>query len=491
MGIRVFNTLGKRVEDFVPSNPPYVTMYVCGPTVYDEAHLGHARTNIAFDIILRFLEFSGYKVYYVRNITDVGHLPEDFYRGEQIGVEKDRIVARAEVHRIHPMELAEKYMISFFEDMDSLGNKRPNIQPRATMHINDMIEAIKELIDKGYAYIIDGSVYYDVGKFEGYGKLSGIKKEELIKHRVEPDPKKRNPADFALWRAAPSNYPLGWNSPWGYGYPGWHIECSIMSMRYLGQQIDIHGGGPELIFPHHENEIAQSETLTGKSPFVKYWLHTGWLTVRGQKMSKSLGNFITIKEALKKHKPDTIRLFIASSHYRSQVDYSDEAMEMAKERLEKIENILDRLSELISERVNDVGKDDEKYMVLIKRNRNDFIASMQDDFNTPSALASLFQLVNLANSYIEHEGRPSRTILDMFYFTIKELSSIFGILKDYEPLSVKLAGREKGLLELIIQTREELRSKGFYELSDKIRSKLADIGIKIEDTKHGTKVTIT
>ncbi|MEM1891265.1 MAG: cysteine--tRNA ligase, partial [Nitrososphaerota archaeon] len=335
MVIKVYNTLTRRLENFEPFEGNLVKMYVCGPTVQDVAHLGHARTYIAFDAIIRFLEYRGYRVFYVRNITDVGHIREESGR--------DRILEGAAREKLEPMELVDKYMLMFFEDMDALKLRRPNIQPRATMHILDMIEMIKTLIEKGYAYEVDGNVYFDVSKFPDYGRLSGIKYEELIKHRIEPDPRKKNPADFALWKKAEKGYLLKWPSIWGEGFPGWHIECSVMSMKYLGPQIDIHGGGQELILPHHENEIAQSEAFTGKKPFVKYWLHTGYLTIAGEKMSKSLGNFVTIKEVLKKYDADAIRFFVLSSHYRSNIDYNEEAIKRAADSVDRIRSTLREL----------------------------------------------------------------------------------------------------------------------------------------------------
>ncbi len=477
MAIRVFNTLGRRLEEFRTLEPGLVKMYVCGPTVQDVAHLGHARTYVAFDAIIRFLEYYGYKVYYVRNITDVGHIREDTL--------EDRIVEGARREGVQPMELVDKYMFSFFQDMDALGVRRPNIQPRASMHILDMIEMIKVLLEKGHAYVVDGTVYFDVSTFPDYGKLSGIKPEELEKHRIEPDPRKRNPADFALWKKAEKGYLLKWPSPWGEGFPGWHIECSVMSMKYLGEQLDIHGGGQELILPHHENEIAQSEAYTGRKPFVRYWLHTGYLTINGEKMSKSLGNFISIKDALKKYDADSIRLFILSAHYRSPIDYSDEALLQATQNIERIRGALDELYSLIQES-GDGGGGEAEREVMDARKR--FVEAMENDFNTPEALSAIYSLVRSANNYMTSRSRHSRDALKMYYDAILELSRALGLLQDYAPGRYRVEGEAGRILDILLEVRGELRRRGIYEISDRIRSKLAEIGIIVEDTRTGVKV---
>ncbi len=476
MPIRVFNTLGRRYEVFETLEPGLVKMYVCGPTVQDVAHLGHARTYIAFDAIIRFLEYYGYKVFYVRNITDVGHLREE--TGE------DRVIEGARRERLQPMELVDKYMFSFFQDMDALGVRRPNIQPRASMHILDMIEMVKGLIEKGYAYVVDGNVYFDVSAFPDYGKLSGIKYEELIKHRIEPDPRKRNPADFALWKKAEKGYLLKWNSPWGEGFPGWHIECCVMAMKYLGEQIDVHGGGQELILPHHENEIAQAEAYTGKKPFARYWLHTGYLTINGEKMSKSLGNFISIKDALKKYEADVIRLFILSAHYRSQIDYNENSLKQAKANLERIRETLDQLHELLEES----EKRGEKLPEEVEGSKRRFVEAMEDDFNTPKALAEIYRLVKLAKAYISSRSSHDAEVLKAYYDTILELSKALGLLQDYKPRKMRLEAEAEKVLEILLEVRSELRRRRLYDLSDSIRDKLAKIGIIVEDTATGQRI---
>ena len=478
MGIKVYNTLTRRLEDFEPFEGNFVKMYVCGPTVQDVAHLGHARTYIAFDAIIRFLEYRGYRVFYVRNITDVGHIREESGR--------DRILEGAERERLEPMELVDKYMLMFFEDMDALKLRRPNVQPRATMHILDMIEMIKALIEKGYAYEVDGNVYFDVSKFPDYGKLSGIKYEELIKHRIEPDPRKRNPADFALWKKAEKGYLLKWPSIWGEGFPGWHIECSVMSMKYLGPQIDIHGGGQELILPHHENEIAQSEAFTGKKPFVKYWLHTGYLTIAGEKMSKSLGNFVTIREVLKKYDADAIRFFVLSSHYRSSIDYNEEAIKRAADAVERIKSTL---RELYYEKEDARVGDDEIASNVCAEMKRRFVEAMEMDFNTPQALSALHELIRKANAYLSSKTITSAGI-DAYYNTILELCNSVGLLQDFKPETEISNLTASGVLQILLSVREELRKRGMYDLSDRIRESLKEIGILIEDTKGGQRVRL-
>ncbi|MEM1945021.1 MAG: cysteine--tRNA ligase, partial [Nitrososphaerota archaeon] len=457
-------------------DPANVRMYVCGPTVYDSAHLGHARTYVAFDAIARFLEYLGYTVVYVRNITDVGHLRDDS------GV--DRIIHGAEREKKHPMEVADKYMMEFFKDMDLLGTRRPNIQPRASMHIPEIIESISKLMEKGFAYRVDGSVYFDVTKFTDYGRLSGVKVSALDKHRLEPDPRKKNPADFALWKEAPPEYPLTWRSPWGLGFPGWHIECSIMSMKYLGERIDIHGGGHDLVFPHHENEIAQSESLSGKKPFVRFWLHTGELTVNGQGMHKSLGNYITVRDALKRYSPDTIRLFIISSHYRSSIDFNETAMLQAEENLGKITSLLDSLSAM-GEGAEDAGEDG--LFNALQSHLKAFVEAMSYDFNTPQALAEIYAAVNTVNSHIMRRGAVSTP--SKVASVILEMCNSLGLLRGYKPR--RLPSEAEKMLTILLEIRRELRRRGDYALADKIRTMLGELGVTVEDTRGGERVRIS
>jgi len=472
--IQVYNTLTRVMEPFETWTPGLVTMYVCGPTVYDVAHLGHARTYVAFDVIVRFLEYSGYVVKYVRNITDVGHLRET---GE------DRMLVGAERLKKHPMEVADKYMMEFFKDMESLGVRRPDIQPRASMHIPEIIEAVEKLLDKGYAYRVDGNVYFEVNKAGDYGQLSKIKPEDLVKHRIDPDPRKKNPADFALWKEAPQGYPFSWRTPWGVGFPGWHIECSVMSMKYLGERIDIHGGGHDLIFPHHENEIAQSEALTGKKPFVRYWLHTGELTVGGRGMHKSYGNFVTIRDALKQYSRDELRVFILSSHYRTPVDYSERIMEQAVDNASKIRTLHDNLSILAETAPEKDG--DKEFVRRAAALKESFMEAMRQDFNTPTALASLYEFIKTVNLYLEKHTPSKGDVVTVKAF-LEDMCRILGFLEDRGEAPSHYAP----LLKLLLEVRRELRRRGIYDLGDRIRAELAEVGVIVEDVKDGERVRV-
>src|SRR5579862_6456812 len=337
MPLNIYNTLTRKKEEFKPLVEGRVGMYVCGPTVYGDSHIGHAKSYVSFDTIVRYLRYSGYKVTYVQNISDVGHLTDDADQGE------DKIQRKSKIDRVHPMQLVNQYTKSYFEDMDALGIGRPDISPTATGHIIEQIEMVKSLIEKGFAYEVNGSVYFDVSKDPDYGKLSGRNIDEMeTGTRVDVKSEKRRPNDFALWKKAGPEHIMQWPSPWGLGFPGWHIECSAMSMKYLGETFDIHGGGMENQFPHHECEIAQSECATGK-PFVRYWIHNNLVTVAGQKMGKSLGNTVSLKDAFKRFPPVVVRFFILQSHYRGTLDFTDEALEGAAKGLEKLLNTVNNL----------------------------------------------------------------------------------------------------------------------------------------------------
>lgn len=476
--LRIYNTLSKSVEVFEPLDPPEVKMYVCGPTVQDLAHLGHAKTYILFDVLYRYLTFLGFSVRYARNITDVGHLRED--------TQVDRIVAGAERERLAPMELVDKYMFSFFSDMDRLNIKRPTIQPRATMHIVDMWEAISRLIEKGHAYVVDGNVYFDVSSFENYGQLSGIKREELVKHRVEPAPGKRNPADFALWKRAETGYLLKWSSPWGEGFPGWHIECSIMSIKHLGEQIDVHGGGQDLIFPHHENEIAQSECLTGKRPFAKYWVHVGYLTVGGERMSKSLGNFVSIKDALARYSANDIRLFILSSHYRGPLDYSEDVMGQFVEVRRRVEECFSRIIEARMEGGVEGGAGQD-FSSHVDRVLEGFMMSLDDDLNTPRASAYLSELVRVVNAHLDSGQRLTLGDIEKAH---RALSTVFEILGLRPPEPRGDGERLYLVVERMLRLREEFRREGNYRVADLIREALREVGVQVEDTSSGPRFRV-
>ncbi|MCS7229618.1 MAG: cysteine--tRNA ligase [Candidatus Kryptonium sp.] len=478
MALKVYNSLTRRKEEFIPEVKGFVRMYVCGPTVYAHSHLGHAKSYVSFDVIVRYLRYLGYKVRYVQNITDVGHLTDNADQGE------DKIIAQARKERLEPMELVEIYMRSYFEDMDKLGNLRPDISPRATGHIPEQIELIEILLEKGYAYEVNGSVYFDVLKFPEYGKLSGKRIEDLIAGaRVEVRSEKKNPFDFALWKKAEPGHIMKWKSPWGIGYPGWHIECSAMSMKYLGETFDIHGGGIENQFPHHESEIAQSESATGK-PFVRYWLHNNMVTVNGVKMSKSLGNVVTLKDAFKKYHPLVIRFFILSSHYRSPVDYSDEALEAASKGLEKLHNTVKMLRYEISK--SQTGKAHEINLEEYKRR---FIEAMDDDFNVPVAISVLFDLSREVNQVLnsgEIYSSESLREIDNFYRVFG--GDILGLIP--EEFDDKKSGSniESQLIELLIKIRAKARADKNWELADWVRNELKNLGIILEDRKDGTTI---
>lgn len=472
MPLKVYNSLSGKLEEFIPLKKGKVGMYVCGPTVYDWAHLGHARTYIAFDIILRWLRHKGFSVTYIQNITDVGHMRED--TGE------DKIGKKSAEEKIQPMALVEKYMREYFKDMDSLGVIRPDISPRATGHIIDMIEAVKKLIENGYAYEVDGDVFFDVSKFKDYGKLSKINPEEMVAGtRFEVHPGKRNPADFALWKKAKEGDPFKWPSPWGVGFPGWHIECSVMSEKYIGDQLDIHGGGRDLKFPHHENEIAQAEALTGKKPFVKYWLHTEFLTINGEKMAKSLGNYVTLRQVLEKYDADTLRFFFTLTHYRSPIDYSEKNLEQAKNSLESIKNSIAILRRLKPSK----AAKEEELEKQIKKTREEFEKAMDDDFNTPGALASIFEFSRILNSFTSKNDSMSPELKEKILKMFDELGGILGLNLTEE----KKAGGElvEKLMGMLVKAREELRKKGDWKASDEIRAELKKAGVVLNDEKEG------
>jgi len=478
--LRVFNAMSGKLEKFKSLREKHVGMYVCGPTVYDWAHLGHARTYLAFDVIVRWLEFKGFSVFYVQNITDVGHLTED--------TAEDKIVKKAKEERIEPMQLVEFYMREYFRDLDSLGVKRPDISPRATGHLIEMIEAIQSLIEKGYAYEVNGNVFFDVSKFGDYGKLSKVKPEAMLAgSRFEVHPDKRHPKDFALWKKADKDALLKWWSPWGYGFPGWHIECAIMGLKYLGPQFDIHGGARDLIFPHHENEIAECEALTGKKPFVKYWLHTGFLTINGEKMAKSLGNYVTVREALKKYDAEAIRLFVLSTHYRSEIDFTDKKLRDAETSLEKLYTTLDGLEGAIERSVKrELTEVEKEFEKEVEKLRAEFVEAMDEDFNTPRALGALFDLSREINRFLGEQKQVSTELLKKVHGGFLELGKVLGLFQKEraKKVSEKLVG---DLVNLLVELRENLRGKGDFGLSDEIRAKLKELGVVVEDTSEGSK----
>jgi cysteinyl-tRNA synthetase len=454
-------------------------MYVCGPTVYGHAHIGHAKVYITFDIIRRYLEYLGYRVRYVQNITDVGHLTGDADEGE------DKIAAQAKKERLEPMEIVEYYTRSYFEDMDALNVLRPDISPRASGHVPEQIQLAEILIDREVAYESNGSVFFSVKDWSSYGKLSGRKIEDLEEGaRLEVNPDKRDPRDFAVWRAATSGHIMRWNSPWGEGFPGWHAECSVMSKKYLGLPFDIHGGGLENIFPHNESEIAQSEAAYDVE-FARYWLLNNMITVDGTKMGKSLGNYTTIKDALSRHSPMTIRLFILNSHYRSPTDFTEAALEAASKGYERLVGAVSLTRQALADA--DCGEPpDEKFLTVIQHHKMRFLAAMDDDFNTPQALAVLFDFNKEVNGLL-NEGQPvSGGTLKAIDDVYRELGNdIMGIMPDQLETSSN-AGLENKLIQLIADLRAEARARKDWTTADAIRDRLTEIGVLMEDRPEGT-----
>jgi len=459
MTLRVYNTLSRELEEFKPLEEGVVRVYICGLTVYDHMHIGHARTYVAFDAILRYLGCKGYKVRYVQNVTDVD----------------DKIIKRAREIKADPMKLSAEFAEKAREDQKALGLLEADSYPKVTENIEGIIAAVKKLIDDGYAYATDRGVYFDVAKSRDYGRLSNQDMEQLGQHRIEPDPGKRDMLDFSLWKKAKDGE-LAFESPWGRGRPGWHIECTVMSQKYLGDQLDIHGGALDLIFPHHENEIAQSEALTGRRPFVKYWLHTGFLNSSGEKMSKSLGNIISVREFLKTQGPDAFRLFILQTHYRSPVDYSKEHIVNAGKAVGRIRSFRAELAQAASKAPGNGSKAGD----IASELRRSFTESMDDDLNTPQAVAAIFDAIREINSLIT-SGEESRESLKAFLSTYDELLGVLGF--DFSD-EVALSTEDKALIE---ERRGHRLAKNWAE-SDRIRDLLLGRGIRVKDKKDGTEI---
>ena len=448
--MRVFNTLSRQKEEFIPQGDE-VKMYVCGINAYADSHIGHALSYITFDVVRRYLEFRGYKVKHVENVTDV----------------EDNIIATANRLGIPLKELTEKYTQRYLEDMDALNILRAHIYPKATEETPKMIEIIQGLIEKGYAYPAKGDVYFRVSNVPDYGKLSNRTLESMVAGiRIEPGEGKEHPMDFVLWKTSKPGEP-SWPSPWGPGRPGWHIECSAMSLKYLGDSIDIHGGGQDVVFPHHENEIAQTESFTGKKPFVKYWMHNGLLRLGEEKMSKSLGNLITIREALSRHSADALRIFVLSSYYRAPITFTEEALEAAEKGADRLRQVAQSESK---------GKKSGG-QIDIPAYHARFLAAMDDDFGTSQALANLFDLARDINR-LNDEGYD----ITQPKLTLTELAGVLGLtLKPGASLSLESAP----FIDLLLATRQELRKAKQFQLADGIRDKLNELGITIEDTPNG------
>jgi len=495
MVLEIYNTLSRKKEKFVPIEKGKVKMYVCGMTVYSDAHIGHARTYFAFDVIRRYFEYKGYKVTYVQNVTDVD----------------DKIIAAANREGINPLDYSRRFTDRCLEDLDGLGIRRADVYPKASETIPDMIKMIEEIVSKGYGYVSDGDVYFSVEKFKDYGMLSGQRLDEMkVGARIDPGEQKHNPLDFALWKKSKTDEP-SWDSPWGKGRPGWHIECSTMSSKYLGLPFDIHGGGMDLRFPHHENEIAQAEAATGKQ-FAKYWMHIGLLTINGEKMSKSLGNIVNIRDLLNKWDSEVVRFFFAQTQYRSPPDFNDKALSDAEKGLEKIHRLKEKIESLCGNissnkfNVKSLTKTEKNYLDYVEDFKKKFDDAMDDDFNTPQAIAAFFDFVNLSNRFFEENNNPSKNLCKYALDVFVQLGSVLTLFqpnvhrKDASEETVLLEKLHsvvskyeknadktdiKSLMEKIIALREKVRRNKDWKLADKIRKELSDIGFEVQDTSDG------
>ncbi len=494
MVLKIYNSLTRKKEEFIPVEKGKVKMYVCGMTVYSDAHIGHSRTYFAFDLIRRYFEYKGYNVSYVQNITDVD----------------DKIIAAANKEGVDALEYSQRFTDRCLDDLDQLGIRRADLYPKASETIPDMVKMIENIIDKGYGYESEGDVYFSVNKFKDYGKLSGQKLDDLMGGaRIQSGEEKHSPLDFALWKKSKPGEP-SWDSPWGKGRPGWHIECSTMSGKHLGLPFDIHGGGMDLRFPHHENEIAQAEAATGKN-FANYWMHIGLLTIDGEKMSKSLGNIINVKDLLQKWDPEVVRLFLSQAHYRSPPDFNEKALTNAKKGLirihrlkEKLENFsnnlkIDKLDE------KSLSSNDKPYLNIIEEFKEDFEKAMDDDFNTPLAVSAIFEFVNKSNKFFEENSNPESKVCA---YALGIFTKLGNILTLFQPSLVdgkaekvlfekvqKLVYKYKkdvkeknieNLINLLLKIREDARIKEDWTTADSIRKELDHIGFEIQDTSKGS-----
>ena len=474
MALMLYNTLSRTKEEFTPVVPGHVGIYYCGPTVYSEPHLGHARAPVLFDVLKRWLRLQGQHVRLVSNITDVGHLVDDADDGE------DKLVKRAAIERLEPMELADKYFWIYQDAMDALNVERPDVTPRASGHITEQIELILELLERGLAYETDGSVYFDVGAFDQYGRLSGRDAEEQeAGARVAVRSEKRNPRDFALWKRAEGGHIMQWPSPWGRGYPGWHIECTAMSIKYLGDEFDIHGGGLDLVFPHHEAELAQAHGA-GK-PFARYWMHFNMITLEGEKMSKSRNHSVTLADLFEQYDAVSVRFYLLRAHYRSVVDFTAEGLEAATQGLRRLQDAYRDLNSRVDQ------PDSEARHPLVDPFRERFAEAMNDDLNTPQALAALFDAVREINRLVAAGEADEQYLLASQAFLATAFDEALGLAGESQA-----AGRNDdtilaGTLDLLMEQRKTARLNRDFESSDRIRDRLAELGIVLEDTAEGSR----
>jgi cysteinyl-tRNA synthetase len=478
--MKIFNTLTNKKEDFIPLVPNEVKLYACGVTVYDHSHIGHARSAVFFDVLRRYLRYKGFHVTYVRNFTDID----------------DKIINRARQESVSWDTIARQYTEEYYNDMNLLGVEKADIEPKATEHITEIIEIVSTLIEKGHAYEVSGNVYFAVNTFSDYGKLSKRDREEMVAGaRVDIDERKKDPMDFALWKQSKEGEP-SWESPWGQGRPGWHIECSAMSIKHLGTSFDIHGGGADLIFPHHENEIAQSEAFTGK-PFAKYWVHNGFITIDREKMSKSLGNFFTVKEVLNKFDPEVVRFFLLSTHYRSPIEFSDVPLREAERSIDRYYSTVLRMNDFVSKKesnkkgLSNEGKTFQEYTASFRKK---FVEAMDDDFNTALAVGHVFELIRAANTFLDNNPSSieDKALLSQTKDLIQEAGTILNVLNRtpeewYRSLikTRKLDLSEKDILERI-ERRQNARRKKDWDTADSIRKELEEKGIILEDKKDRT-----
>jgi len=465
MGLRIYNTRTRTVEVFRPEHGNRVQMFVCGPTVYDHSHIGHARTYLAYDIIARYLRARGYSLFYLMNVTDV----------------EDKIINRANASGEDPLKMADRFTKEFMRDMEALGITSVNLYAKASEHIPEIIAQILTLIAKGFAYQVDGDVYYDVSKFPDYGKLSGQKVEQLVIHRIDPDPRKKTQADFALWKGAKPGEP-SWDSPWGKGRPGWHIEDTAITTNYFGPTYDIHGGGLDLIFPHHEAEIAQAEAATGVSPLVRFWVHGGLLTISGERMGHSLGNFITIADTLRKHDAEALRLYYGMRHYRSQLSFDEADIQQAEEVLDKLRSVYNQFRAKAGTNGHTEQDVAEPIGQLSTKAVIEFNEAMDDDFNTPRALAAMIAYAKDAEAHAAH--KIDQGSAELVSKTLGYFGNIFGILTSSQ---VDQHGVIDDLLNIILRLRESARKRGDWATADRLRDEILDSGIGLEDTAAGTR----
>lgn len=462
--MKVYNSLTRKKEEFVPASREEVKIYVCGPTVYNFFHLGNARPFVVFDTLRRYLEFSGYNVNFVQNFTDVD----------------DKIINRAKEENLTAMEVSDKYIEEYYKDAKALNIRKATVHPRVSENIPQIIEFVQALIDKGYAYEVDGDVYYSTRKFADYGKLSKQNIEELeAGARIMVEEKKKDPMDFALWKARKEESEIAWESPWGMGRPGWHIECSAMSKRYLGPTLDIHAGGQDLQFPHHENEIAQSEACNGVE-YSKYWMHNGYITIDKEKMSKSLGNFFTVREILEKYKGEVVRFFLLSGHYRSPIDYNHDLMEMAKASLGRMENAKSNLEFLIENGHGEMTEDEKKTLEGFDRYREEFVKAMDDDLNTADAISAIFELVTAINTAVRDGA--SREFAEKSLEKLLTLAHVLGLLEAEESNEIDEE------IQKLVDERQQARKEKNFARADEIRDILKEKGYVLKDTPQGVQI---